>query len=1235
MTCLTRFLPARLLSRYCALAFVLTAVFFCGLFLASPAAAFTVIDYQVTGEENWTKEGSPYIICEGAGVAADATLTIEDGVEVQLGYGTVWIGETKYSVWPTFRVAGDLNATGTTFTPFTGPVPWGGYNDVWSAIRFVDGSSGTFTTCTFVYGGEGAVIYSMIMVDDHTANVELTFNDCTFREGVKGGIYFRAGSGSSLTVEDSIFTELSQSIGVHRDTAPDAIITIRNCTISNVATGSKNWAAMAVQGGTATITGCTFNSNGGNFKESKYNDVVMYTSYGGTGPYKLTFTNNHLDGGGIARYPLIIASQTRINEGIKNAGNTFANYADGYRYLPIMGGIPAGAAAYWGEIGLEYLVEREGDEHSLAIRANDSAIGSLTIAPGRTVYFKGSAAGITMWGSITARGTPEEPITFATYPGEQPSGKFEIPFPLWEGYGMYPQRSAVFFEHCVFDELQKGIEVSYSNAEYVDVNEISLTVRNCTFRNIPGCAVHIKGDVYSIDHGNVLIEGCTVTNCGESLGDTGSVLCFKGFDDARRCSPKILNTVVANNSKTGVFLSYSNAVLENCTISANGTAGVHLSSANSAVIKNSILWGNTLQDLQASADQTQVSYSCIGTHPPDFDLGETNISEDPLFADPANGDFHLKSEAGRWDPSANGGAGGWVTDDVTSPCVDAGDPESDYANEPAPNGGRINMGACGNTIYASKSISEQVQALTIGTAFLPEGMVGESYSAALEATGGTAPYTWSITSGSLPNGLELDSVSGEIYGTPTVGGQFDFTVTVTDAVYDTDSRSLSISIMEQDLNPPTVPQNLRVTGRTSTSITIAWDASTDDESGIAEYIVEMKQGSGEFEEAGTTTDTTFTKTGLSSSTTYFFRVRAKDTAGNVSDWSEELEAATRSSSSSSGSSSSGSTSSGEESTASDVSAAISDQLESAGEGETVTVEAGSEGETPAVDSETLQKLAERECSLGVKFTAAQAELVFAPEALLIDELAEAGEDALVEIAAAIVEGEEAKEAADFAAAAGGKHLRAFDFSVTVREKAGAEEGRVVHNLNGTVTVTLDLSDLDLTGIDTNRLAVFHRLPDGTWVEEESTFDPASKTLTFTTGSFSLFAVMEKARVITLTVGQVEAAVDGRPYTLEAAPFIKAEAARTLVPVRFVSEALGAWVNWNARTRQVEIKDGGRQITLTIGSKDVLVDGAKSTIDCAPEILPPGRTFVPLRFVSETLGAGVNYDPAAKEITIIR
>ncbi|MBI3119013.1 MAG: hypothetical protein HYZ00_10030 [Candidatus Hydrogenedentes bacterium] len=80
-----------------------------------------------------------------------------------------------------------------------------------------------------------------------------------------------------------------------------------------------------------------------------------------------------------------------------------------------------------------------------------------------------------------------------------------------------------------------------------------------------------------------------------------------------------------------------------------------------------------------------------------------SISTAPLFADEANGDYHLISTAGRWDPAGNGGAGGFVVDAVTSPCIDGGDPAADVGAESTPNGGIVNMGAYGGTAEASKS----------------------------------------------------------------------------------------------------------------------------------------------------------------------------------------------------------------------------------------------------------------------------------------------------------------------------------------------------------------------------------------------------------------------------------------------------------------------------------------------------------------------------------------------------
>lgn len=78
--------------------------------------------------------------------------------------------------------------------------------------------------------------------------------------------------------------------------------------------------------------------------------------------------------------------------------------------------------------------------------------------------------------------------------------------------------------------------------------------------------------------------------------------------------------------------------------------------------------------------------------------GTQNITGDDFWV---NGDYHLKSESGRWNPDSLS----WVIDDVTSPCVDAGDPEYDWTEELWPHGKHANMGAYGGTAQASMSLS--------------------------------------------------------------------------------------------------------------------------------------------------------------------------------------------------------------------------------------------------------------------------------------------------------------------------------------------------------------------------------------------------------------------------------------------------------------------------------------------------------------------------------------------------
>jgi len=183
-------------------------------------------------------------------------------------------------------------------------------------------------------------------------------------------------------------------------------------------------------------------------------------------------------------------------------------------------------------------------------------------------------------------------------------------------------------------------------------------------------------------------------------------------------TPEFRNNVLCANRATsvggGIYIRATALSLANNTIADNtalGGGGIRVFTGNH-LITNCILWGNTANTgPQISTDTVLTIHHCDLAggaadiyHPSaPFALGDGVISDDPLFADPAGGDYHVKSRFGRWDPSANAGTGAWIADDFTSPCIDAGDPGSDFSSEPMPNFARVNIGAYGNTVEASRS----------------------------------------------------------------------------------------------------------------------------------------------------------------------------------------------------------------------------------------------------------------------------------------------------------------------------------------------------------------------------------------------------------------------------------------------------------------------------------------------------------------------------------------------------
>jgi len=189
------------------------------------------------------------------------------------------------------------------------------------------------------------------------------------------------------------------------------------------------------------------------------------------------------------------------------------------------------------------------------------------------------------------------------------------------------------------------------------------------------------GGVYCKDSHMTLIGNTIKGNYGDC--GIGGIGCLNS-------SATIMNNLIVGNDSGddfggGIWSMDSVLDIINCTIAGNFRDGIRAS--GSVSVSNCIIRGPypISGGLTVTYSNVEEGYEGVG-----------NIDADPCFAD---GDYHLKSQAGRWDANE----GRWTKDEVTSPCIDAGDPKSPIGLEPFPNGGRINMGAYGGTAEASKS----------------------------------------------------------------------------------------------------------------------------------------------------------------------------------------------------------------------------------------------------------------------------------------------------------------------------------------------------------------------------------------------------------------------------------------------------------------------------------------------------------------------------------------------------
>lgn len=120
--------------------------------------------------------------------------------------------------------------------------------------------------------------------------------------------------------------------------------------------------------------------------------------------------------------------------------------------------------------------------------------------------------------------------------------------------------------------------------------------------------------------------------------------------------------------------------------------------------------------------------------------------------------------------------------------------------------------------------------------------------------------------------------------------------------------------------------------------------------------------------------------------------------------------------------------------------------------------------------------------------------------------------------------------------------------------------------------------------------------------------------------------------IKITIDSRRAFIDGQAQELEVAPFIFQD--RTMVPVRFIGEALDAEFLWEEKTRKVTYIYRNLLLEIFIEQTEGFLNRKPFQLE-TPPIIREGRTMVPLRFISEQLGAQVNWEEKTRSVTIIK
>jgi TolB protein len=235
------------------------------------------------------------------------------------------------------------------------------------------------------------------------------------------------------------------------------------------------------------------------------------------------------------------------------------------------------------------------------------------------------------------------------------------------------------------------------------------TISDNQIMNNHAAGIASGGDAQTEITGNFLMNNTAGITAMTAAGMSENVISLNQGDGIMGCTAGVIrNNIVSQN--TGYGINNCTAIVRNNTVVKNSLTGIK-TAGSGQIIRNNIMVSNGGFGIEGGT----ISYNCFWRNTGGIYSGSIpgpgNTAVDPLFADVANGDYHLKSQMGRWDPNTEQ----WILDAQTSRCVDAGDPADSVGQETNPNGNRINMGAFGGMTQASRSLNGNGQIVPVCT----------------------------------------------------------------------------------------------------------------------------------------------------------------------------------------------------------------------------------------------------------------------------------------------------------------------------------------------------------------------------------------------------------------------------------------------------------------------------------------------------------------------------------------